>query len=163
MGWRAERNVLSSHTIFGSWQFLMHAGNRKVQLLLSCCWVVALLCLQGAWEQPGCESPVPSALCSLLLTGTKQQTEDDVPCNTYCRVNRILIFIYTTPAALTARFSEEVEGKRRHLQNAIHTSNDSCSTGSIFTIAMVVQGCGFNFQFKLHSIVISQGLEFQKL
>lgn len=30
----------------------------------------------------------------------------------------------------------------------------------IFTIATVPEGSRFNFQFKLHTIVISQGLEF---
>lgn len=155
----AEINVLSSHTVYESWQFLMCAGNRKVQLLLPAAE------LWHCWRNQAVRagSSVPAALCSLLLTGTKQQTEDDVLCNTYCTVNRILMFIYTTPAALPVRFSEEVEGKKRYLQNAIHISNDSCSTGSIFAIAMVLQGRGFNFQCKLHSIVISQGLEFQKL
>lgn len=108
--------------------------------------------------------PVLSALCWLLLTGTKWQTEDEVPHNTYHRINVIFMFTYTSPAALPARLTEEAGwGERKHLQNTIHTSDDDCSTGSVFTIAIVLEDCSFNFHFKLHSIVISQGLEFQKL
>lgn len=63
---------------------------------------------QGAAKLEELGDPVLSMLCGLLQTGTKQQTEYEVPHSTYYRVNGILVFAYTTPVALPTRLTEQV-------------------------------------------------------
>lgn len=153
---RAERNVSSSHTIYESWQFVMGVGNRKVQLLFSCCWAVTLLGArdQRSWGSWGNLS-YSCSQCGLLQTGTKQ--EHEVPNNTCYKTNGIL-HTQLMWHCLWQWWSRWGVGGRSLLQSAIHSFSDS--TGSIFTIATVPEGCIFNFQFKLHTIFILQGLEF---
>lgn len=137
----------------------MGVGNRKVQLLLSCCWAVTLL---GTRDQRGWESwGILSYSCSVGCYRQVKSNRQNMRCQIIPITKQIGFWCLQTQLlwhCLWEWWSRWGGGGRSLLQSVIHSFSDS--TGIIFTIATVPEGCSFNFQFKLHTIFISQGLEF---
>lgn len=99
----------------------------------------------------------------ILLAAANSCKADKMSHYTCYRMNGVLQSMHTTTTVLSMRLVKEVVARgKRSLQNVFHTSNDDCNTESIFNIAEILGGCGFNYQFKLHSVAISHSLQFQK-